>query len=371
VSHVVTIDGEGTVTDRGVAPSPAQGAYAGTAEAGEWIVHNGHELVTLRLPSLAIAARVQLPAGADVGDWDLYGGMLYGMATGSVARLLRIDPKTGQSTEVAQLAALPKGSSYGAAVVDLYGVLHVLHNATGRIYHVSLADPQRFTVTEAGLTAFHADAARCPIAWDTAEMPEARHTLTTIGELSIGTVPELTIAAEATALTLKVPVRNTTSRAALLAGWHDLDHDGQLAPADRATAMVPPGAEEVVLSWPSVSIGTGLDLSRLRLRLFGFPPANPLPDGLASGGMVQDYPIQILWPMPRPAEPSPPPALPSVVPSAIPSPTPVQMVLAARPPVPPDDPPSRRLPLTWALFAGLLVPAITVAARGGGRRGSA
>ena len=38
---------------------------------------------------------------------------------------------------------------------------------------------------------------------------------------------------------------------------------------------------------------------------------------------------------------------------------------------PPADPPSRRMPLTWALFAGLLVPAITVAARGGGRRGAA
>jgi hypothetical protein len=250
-------------------------------------------------------------------------------------------------------------------VVDLYGVLHALHNATGRIYHVPLESPERFTFTEEGLTAFHADAARCPIAWDTAEMPDARHTITTIRELSLGTMPEITIAAEATVLTLKVRVRNTTSRDALLAGWHDLDHDGQFASAERAVTVVTPGLEEATLTWPSVAIGTGSDQSRLRLRLFGFAPANVLPEGLASGGMVEDYPIRILWPMPRPAPPPPPSP-------ASPSPSPVQeMVLAARPPPPQPDPPNSRLPLTWSFFAGLLVPAITIAARGGGRRGAA
>ncbi|GIH06192.1 hypothetical protein Rhe02_42590 [Rhizocola hellebori] len=367
VSHVVTLDGAGTITDRG--PAPLAGAYAGTAEGGRWIVHNGQEMMTVQLPTLAVVSRASLPAGADVGDWDLYGGMLYGIAAGAVPRLIRVDPKTGEASAVAQLAGLPKGSSYGAAVVDLYGVLHALHNATGRIYHVPLANPERFTFSEAGLQAFHADAARCPIAWDTAEMPEARHTLTTIGELSIGAIPEITIAAEATALTLKIPVRNTTSRDALLAGWHDLDHDGQLAAADRITVTVPPGAQEAVLSWPSLAVGTGSDVSRLRLRLYGFPPGSVVPEGTASGGMVQDYPIQIIWPMPRPVEPPPAPPVPIATPT--PTPTPVQMVLAARPPPPPADPPTRRLPLTWSLFAGLLVPAITIAARSGGRRGTA
>jgi hypothetical protein len=294
--------------------------------------------------------------------------MLYGIATGSAARLLRIDPATGESSVVAQLASLPRGSSYGAAVVDLYGILHALHNATGRIYHVPLANPERFTFTEAGLRAFHADAARCPIAWDTAQTPDAGHTITTIGNLSLGTVSEITIAAEATALTLKVPVRNTTSRDALLAGWHDLDHDGKFAPSERATALVAPEAQEVVLSWPSLAVGTGSDRSRVRLRLFGLPPASVLPEGFASGGMVEDYPIQVLWPMPRPAQPSPSPS-PSPV---SPSPSPVQkMVLAAGPPPPRPDPPNNRLPLTWSLFAGLLVPAVTIAARAGGRRGAA
>jgi hypothetical protein len=367
-SRVVTIDRNGTMTDRGAAPLP--GAYAGTAESGQWIVHNGHEMATIELPGMEVVAKTKLPAGADVGDWDLYGGMLYGIATGSSARLLRIDPKTGASTVLAPLPALPKGSSYGAAVVDLHGTLHALHNATGRIYHVPLTDPGRFTFAEAGLRAFHADAARCPIAWDTAETPAARHTVTTIGELSIGTPAEITIAAEATSFALKVPVRNTTSRDALLAGWHDLDHDGRFMPPERATAVVAAGVQEVTLSWPSAAVGTGSDQSRLRLRLFGFPPTNALPEGLASGGAVEDYPIRVVWPLPRPAAPA---ASPSLSASPLPSPSarPVQMVLAARPPPAPDDPPARRLPLTWTLFAGLLIPAITIAARGGGRRGAA
>ncbi len=366
VSHVVTVDSEGKVADRGTAEAPLQGAYAGTAEAGKWIVHNGREIVTVELPGLAIMSTAKLPAGADVGDWDLYGGMLYGIATGASTRLLRIDPRTGDTAIVAQLPLLPKGSSYGAAVVDLYGTLHALHNATGRIYHVPLADPQRFTFTEAGLRAFHADAARCPIAWDIAQTPEARHTITTIGELSFGSAGEITIAAEATSFALTVPVRNTTSRAALLAAWHDLDHDGRFAQADRATAVVAPGAGQAVLRWPLVAVGTASDQSRLRLRLFGLAPADALAEGLASGGMVEDYPIRIVWPLPRPVAPSsvaPPPIAASAAPA--------QMVLAARPPPPPPPaPPSRRLPVTWALFAGLLVPAITVAARGGGRRGA-
>jgi len=51
-------------------------ARFGGRGGGKWIVHNGREIVTAELPGLAIVATAKLPAGADVGDWDLYGGML-------------------------------------------------------------------------------------------------------------------------------------------------------------------------------------------------------------------------------------------------------------------------------------------------------
>ncbi len=371
VSHVVTVDAEGEITDRGVAPAQIQGAYAGAADGQQWILHSGHEVVTVTVPGLTVAATAKLPEGFDVGDWDLHQGQLYGVAAGSTPRLMKVDPRTGQVTVVATPAGLARGSSYGAAAVDPHGILHVVHNATGRVYHLPLADPGRVTFTEAGLTAFHADAAVCPLELDVAESPAAQHTRTTIGELTLGRLPEVTIAAEATSLTLTVPVRNTTPRDALLAGWHDLNHDGRLAPEERATASVAPGAQAAVLTWPVLAVGLQQEVSRLRLRLFGFAPDPVLPDGPASGGEVQDHPLRIVWPMPRPAPPPPPPPQirPAPTPAAAPPPSP-----SASPPArmrEPAVPSSRKLPLTWTLFAGMLVPAITVAARAGGRRGAA
>lgn len=376
----VTITASGELTDRGPVPSSLEGAYAAASDGPHWIVQGSHDIFTLDTPALTVVSKV--PLTEDLGDWDFNpaDGMLYGVT--AVPALVRIDPSTGASSVVAQPPGLATGSNYGAAAIDLYGTLHVLHNSTGRVYHIPLSSPSSVTLSTLDLKAFHADAASCPVGLDFGNSPEsdARHTVTTFGVLSLGAVvgsddalsSAVEIAAEATSLSLTVKVRNTTGQPALLAGWHDLDHDGQFTSPERASIVVRPGDESVNLDWPQIKVDTGSDASRLRLRLFGLVPTDPLPHGFASGGEIEDYPLAIRWPEPRPfpppvspsrAVPLPPSALP---PSAVPPP-PFARPAAADAPNPPGR---HKIPLTLTLFTGLLVPAITVAARGGARKGA-
>jgi hypothetical protein len=377
----VTITASGELTDRGPAPSFLEGAYAAASDGPHWIVQGGHDIFTLDTPALTVVSKV--PVTQDLGDWDFNpaDGMLYGVAAGKQPSLVRIDPSTGASAVVAQPPGLAPGSNYGAAAIDLYGTLHVLHNSTGQVYHIPLSSPASVTSSALDLKAFHADAASCPAGFDYGNSPEsdARHTVTTFGVLSLGAVvgsddglsSAVSVAAEATSLSLPVQVRNTTGQPALLAGWHDLDHDGQFTAPERASVVVRPGDESVNLDWPQIKVDPGSDESRLRLRLFGLVPTDPLPHGFASGGEVEDYPITIRWPEPRPF---PPPASPSptVPPSAVPTPSALPPSMAPPPAAlgVPNPPGRHKIPLTLTLFTGLLVPAITVAARGGVRKGA-
>ncbi len=373
----VTITSAGELTDRGPVPQDLEGAYAAATLGEHWIVQGGHSIVTHEVPSLTAVATVPLSPDFELGDWDVNPDdkMLYGVTAGRQPQLIQIDPRSGAVKEIAAPAGLPPGSSYGAAAIDLYGTLQVLHNSTGRIFRVPLADPSRATSVLSGFKAFHADAAACPAAFDLGNDPEsdARHSLTTFGTLSIGALAGAddglgappTIAAAATSLSVEVKVVNTTGQPALLAGWHDLNHDGQFTVSERT--MVTVSAEgAVTLTWPQLEVNTARDESRLRLRLFGSVNADPQPHGFASGGEVEDYPLTVRWPEPRPYEP--PPASPSPEPSLVPPPPPVVEPMEAMPEVP-KPPERKRIPLTLTLFAGLLVPAVTVAARGG-RKGA-
>ncbi|NUO57824.1 MAG: hypothetical protein HOV71_13640 [Hamadaea sp.] len=364
--QTVTVDAAGRLTP--VGPAVVPGAYAGAVAGSDWLLLDGPTLVDVQLPTLQVVRRVQLTEQVDLGDWAVnpLDGALYGLAV-SPTRLVRVDPASGRVATT----SLPnvEGVAFGAVSISAFGVLLALENSSGRIYRIPLTDPSRATFIEAGVTAYHADAAACPVRWDygTSENGDApRNTVTTLGVLSIGAavgpddgVTTPAIAAEATSWQITVAVRNTTPEPALLAGW--------LGNA-RATAEVPPGAESAVLSWPSISVPRTARALRLLLRLYAGSPAVVAPTGSASGGEVEEYAVAVRWPQPAPyipPSPSPPAARPSpsTVVSSVPppSPSPVALAAARRPPPPPA--PRRKLPLTLTFFAGLLVPAITLAAR--------
>ncbi|MEV6971314.1 hypothetical protein AB0M47_40080 [Hamadaea sp. NPDC051192] len=364
--QTVTIDASGHLAS--VGPAVVPGAYAGAVAGSDWLLLDGSTLVDVRLPALTVARRVQLSDQIDLGDWAVnpLDGALYGLAAGP-SRLVRVDPATG----VVDATALPTvdGVAFGAVSISAFGVLMALENSSGRIYRIPLTDPSQASYVEAGVQAYHADAAACPILWDygSSENAEApRNTVTTMEVLSIGGsvgaddgVPAPTIAADATSWQVTVAVRNTTPEPARLAGW--------LGDA-RATAEVPSGAESVVLSWPRVSVPRTARSLRLLLRLYAGNPAVVQPTGSASGGEVEEYAVSIRWPQPIPHDPPSPTVRPSpstvaspVPPSPSPSASPVAPAAVRRPPAPPA--PKRKLPLTLTFFAGLLVPAITLAAR--------
>lgn len=383
-TRIVHVDPEGKVTDRGPAPASLEGAFAAAADGSRWLVltgdHLGTDLVTVDVADLEILSRVRLSQPIDAGDWALHEGQLYAVAAGEPPQLVRVDPATGAASVVARLAGLPGDSAYGAVAVSPGGTLLALHNGTGRIYHIPLAHPERSRYADAQLPAYHADAAACPAGSDFGDGPQEtdgpRHAITGLGVLCLGATADdepgpsgddaddgltapVAIDAEATALTLTVAVRNTTGRPALLAGWHDLDGDGRYAEADLATATVTPGTQTAVLSWPKLHVSRTARSPGLRLRLYGAPPSAPHPGGPAVGGEVEDYVFTVRWPRPAPAPvlaPSPNPS-----PSAAPSVSPVTRHPVAVPKRPARPP--VRTPLTWSVFLGLIVPAITLAAR--------
>jgi hypothetical protein len=187
-------------------------------------------------------------------------------------------------------------------------------------------------------------------------------------------------------LTVEVTATNTTGHNALLAAWHDLDGNGRFDDRDLATATVRPGStpRTVTLTWrtkpkPKPSTTT----STLRIRLYGGPrgygaPA-PKPTGPAGSGEVEDHPISTR-PAARPdsaeadqpldvqnlAAPADAVPDPGVQPAPVPLPERRHYPVAAA--TTPRE--TNRLPLTWSVFVGLLVPAASVAARAAAKRGS-
>jgi hypothetical protein len=378
-SRVVTISEGGTVSVRGPAPASIRGGYAAAAVGNRWVVGMSTEIVSLDVPSLKVVAETPLSTPVRAGDFDAYGGMLYALADTSPARLVRITVATGRVSTVATLTGVPRGGQFGAVSIDPLGIFHAVHNATGRIFHIPLGKPSAFTVSESNFTAAHTDAATCPSVVDRGDAPasygDPSHVVS--GDLSLGASPvkddglarAVVIASSASSLRLTVSVRNGTEQPVLLAGWHDLDRNGRFDPADRTSVVVPPGARSVALAWPAISARPGRS-SEMRLRLFGSVPLDPLPDGVAVGGEVEDYTVTIRAPAPSPSPvaslaplplPSPSASSASPAPSLRPSVSPRRLrPIAVHPPAPA---PGRRTPLTWAVFIGLIVPALVVAAR--------
>ncbi len=384
-SRAVTIDAQGSVSDRGAAPSGTAGARAATVSQNRWLVLNDGVLVAVDPSSLAVLSRVHLSAFVDVDDFDVNpgDGKLYGLSTGLLqTHLVRIDPATGHVAFLFSYGLLPLFDKYGSVAIDMRGTMHALHNGSGRMFHIPLGNPGGFTVTNLGLNSGTSDAAGCPVQWDYSTAPEsygsARHTTTNVGELTLSAAPPA-VPAGATSFGVEVSVTNTTGRSAQLTAWHDLDLDGKFGAGELVTTTVS-ASGTVSLQWPQVIVGAVGSQAWLRLRLYGRKPSSVQATGSASGGGVEDYPIRIVrpavpgQPQPQP-QPTPSPGSPSEPgpPSASPSQSPPR---ASAPPVPrrpntivdAQQKPSPRLPLTLSLFVGMLIPAIIVVTRGAARR---
>jgi uncharacterized repeat protein (TIGR01451 family) len=90
--------------------------------------------------------------------------------------------------------------------------------------------------------------------------------------------------------TVTVAVTNNTAASATLAGWIDLDHDGQFEDGERAVANVAAGSGTSVheLDFPA---GTASVATFARFRLYPGVVTSPEPSGAAAGGEVEDYPV--------------------------------------------------------------------------------
>ena len=97
------------------------------------------------------------------------------------------------------------------------------------------------------------------------------------------------------ASSVTVSVTNSSAVPVTLAGWIDLNGDGQFQTAERATVTVPAnsGTASYVLNFPAGTLSAN---SYARFRVYGSTVANPLPTGNATGGEVEDYPVTVQIP---------------------------------------------------------------------------
>lgn len=92
-----------------------------------------------------------------------------------------------------------------------------------------------------------------------------------------------------------VSVTNTSGQEVTLAGWVDLDGDGQFQSSERVTVAVPAGSgtAEYTLDFPA---GTVTVDTYARFRVFGAVVSDPLPTGNVVGGEVEDYRVTVVDP---------------------------------------------------------------------------
>lgn len=92
-----------------------------------------------------------------------------------------------------------------------------------------------------------------------------------------------------------VSATNNSGQDVTLAGWVDLNGDGQFEPGERATATVPAnsGTAAYTLAFPA---GTTTSATYARFRVYGSAVADPLPTGNAVGGEVEDYRVSVINP---------------------------------------------------------------------------
>lgn len=114
------------------------------------------------------------------------------------------------------------------------------------------------------------------------------------GDSDDGLTAPFLIAQGATS-SVTVSVANTSGQDVTLAGWVDLDGDGQFESSERATVAVPAdsGTAEYTLGFPA---GTVTVDTYARFRVFGTVVADPLPTGNVLGGEVEDHRVTVIDP---------------------------------------------------------------------------
>lgn len=120
------------------------------------------------------------------------------------------------------------------------------------------------------------------------------------GDDTAGAADEDGIAAPITitrgqASSVTVAATNNSAADVTLAGWIDLNGDGQFQTAERTTVTVPAnsGTADYVLNFPAGTLGAD---SYARFRLYGSTVADPQPTGSVTGGEVEDYPVTVQIP---------------------------------------------------------------------------
>jgi hypothetical protein len=304
----------------------------------------------------------------EIGDWDfnnvdgqLYSLEMQGKPVSTKRLLIKINPATGVVTTVADLSALlPDGQNYGAVYVeDQSGIIYVSNNDVNRThtqsqtFGIQQISPPVVTPYKPGELLNVNDGADCLLATDFGDAPESYKTLNNFGgpghvisqkagetgdQLTIGKlvdsdldgfpsanadgddksipgkndedgVPPNTVL-DAASPTLTVPVVNTTTQSATLAGWIDRNLNGSFDANERALATVPVGATSVTLKWGAAGVAmrartvlfglnerlapaTAPTPTFLRLRLYPGVVADPQPTGsqFINGGEIEDHKI--------------------------------------------------------------------------------
>lgn len=155
-----TLDGE--LTDLGAADF--NGAYVGAIAGGTWYLMHDKRVHSLDLASLKVSRSAVLSKPLRIGDWAAApSGQLFAVSTlDGPPALVRIDPRDGSVTILARPSGLAPGSTYGAVWL-LDDRLYALHNGTGRLYAINLAQPEPAIVVASLPPTTSADAASCPL----------------------------------------------------------------------------------------------------------------------------------------------------------------------------------------------------------------
>ncbi|NUR70591.1 MAG: hypothetical protein HOU81_07205 [Hamadaea sp.] len=314
-------------------------ALAGTVDGDKYIVHTrtpANHLMAIDvkpgsptfgqvLTDVTLSRTSPGRAYLNVGDWDVYDqdGLLYAVELDSNFRkLVKVDPASGQVTDVATVTAdLPDSANYGAAFVeDGSGNFYVGANdvksggsPTGQSQTFMMRTgftPPLTTAYGKGAALRVNDGADCLLATDFGDAPDSYGTLDNSGgpahvlssylhhgkKLRIGAnidadldgfgnadattddsnVPQLNdddgvpagTKIVSTKPKLTVKITNTTGLAALLAGWLDVNQNGKFDDAERAMVSLSSSATSATLTWKAFSLPSASVKTFLRLRLY-------------------------------------------------------------------------------------------------------
>lgn len=156
-TDLVSIALDGTITPLAPTPERLRWATAGAIHGDRWYLRGGADLYVIDLKDLSHhSVPVEAPSW---GDFAWHDGLLYAV-TAFPARLVALDPTSGEVHPAAVLKSLPGNGSYGSIEIDDGGIVHAFHNQSGRMFSFPLDEPDQITVTTIGRAEI-SDAAGC------------------------------------------------------------------------------------------------------------------------------------------------------------------------------------------------------------------